>query len=172
MAQERSTRALRPERVVPHEYSWQRLLDADGIQLEVEYTRILIGLGKEPGTLGTIFRKAQNRIQDPAKLKRLIHDLIDAEQWSQEGVDIKGDAYESLLSKGAEDVKSGAGQYFTPRSIVHAMVDCVQPTVRDSVIDPACGTAGFLLAAHAYAARGAESMTPPERRHLRVPYRG
>ena len=167
MAQERSTRALRPERVVPHEYSWQRLLDADGIQLEVEYTRILIGLGKEPGTLGTIFRKAQNRIQDPAKLKRLIHDLIDAEQWSQEGVDIKGDAYESLLSKGAEDVKSGAGQYFTPRSIVHAMVDCVQPTVRDSVIDPACGTAGFLLAAHAYAARGAESMTPPERRHLR-----
>lgn len=75
MAHERATRKLRPERIVPEEFSWQRLLDADGIQLEVEYTRILVGLAKEPGTLGTIYRKAQNRIQDPAKLKRLIHDL-------------------------------------------------------------------------------------------------
>ena len=167
MAHERVTRPLRPERVVPEEFSWQRLLDADGIQLEVEYTRILLGLARQPGTLGTIFRKAQNRIQDPAKLKRLIHDLIDAEQWSQAGVDIKGDAYESLLSKGAEDIKSGAGQYFTPRSIIQAMVDCVQPTVNDTVTDPACGTAGFLLAAHEYAARGAESMDPNQRLHLR-----
>ena len=167
MAHERATRPLRPEQVVPEEFSWQRLLDADGVQLEVEYTRILLGLARQPGTLGTIFRKAQNRIQDPAKLKRLIHDLIDAEQWSQAGVDIKGDAYESLLSKGAEDIKSGAGQYFTPRSIIQAMVECVQPTVKDTVTDPACGTAGFLLAAHDYASRGAESMTPPERLHLR-----
>lgn len=75
MAHERATRPLRPEQIVPDEYSWQRLLDADGVELEVEYTRILLGLAKEPGTLGTIFRKAQNRIQDPAKLKRLIHDL-------------------------------------------------------------------------------------------------
>jgi type I restriction enzyme M protein len=167
MAHERATRTLRPELVVPEEFSWQRLLDADGIQLEVEYTRILLGLARQPGTLGTIFRKSQNRIQDPAKLKRLIHDLIDAEQWSQAGVDIKGDAYESLLSKGAEDIKSGAGQYFTPRSIIQAMVECIQPTVKDSVTDPACGTAGYLLAAHDYASRGAESMTPPERVHLR-----
>ena len=168
MAHERATRSLQPEQIVPDEFSWQRLLDADGIALEVEYTRILVGLGKQPGTLGTIFRKAQNRIQDPAKLKRLIHDLIDAEQWSQAGVDIKGDAYESLLSKGAEDVKSGAGQYFTPRPIISAMVDCVRPTVKDSVTDPACGTGGFLLAAHEHAARGAESMTPPEREHLQT----
>ena len=168
MAHERATRSLQPEQIVPDEFSWQRLLDADGIALEVEYTRILVGLGKQPGTLGTIFRKAQNRIQDPAKLKRLIHDLIDAEQWSQAGVDIKGDAYESLLSKGAEDVKSGAGQYFTPRPIISAMVDCVRPTVKDSVTDPACGTGGFLLAAHERAARGAESMTPPEREHLQT----
>lgn len=167
MAHERATRPLRPEQIVPDEYSWQRLLDADGVELEVEYTRILLGLAKVPGTLGTIFRKAQNRIQDPAKLKRLIHDLIDAEQWSQTGTDIKGDAYESLLAKGAEDIKSGAGQYFTPRPIIQAMVDCVQPTVADSVVDPACGTGGFLLAAHEYAARGAESMTPTERQHLR-----
>lgn len=167
MAHERATRKLRPEKIVPDEFSWQRLLDADGVQLEVEYTRILLGLAKQPGTLGTIFRKAQNRIQDPAKLKRLIHDLIDAEQWSQSGVDIKGDAYESLLSKGAEDIKSGAGQYFTPRPLIQAMVDCVRPTVRDTVTDPAAGTGGFLLAAHAYAAQGAESMDPTERAHLR-----
>jgi type I restriction enzyme M protein len=167
MAHERATRSIRPEKVVPDEFSWQRLLDADGVDLEVEYTKILIGLARQPGTLGTIFRKAQNRIQDPAKLKRLIHDLIDAEQWSQAGVDIKGDAYESLLSKGAEDVKSGAGQYFTPRPIIQALVDCVRPTVKDTVTDPACGTAGFLLAAHEFASRGAESMDPMQRKHLR-----
>jgi type I restriction enzyme M protein len=167
MAHERVTRRLRPEQVVPAEYSWQRLLDADGAELETEYTRILLGLARQPGTLGTIFRKAQNRVQDPAKLKRLIHDLIDQEQWSQAGTDIKGDAYESLLSKGAEDIKSGAGQYFTPRSIISAMVDVIRPTVDDVVTDPACGTGGFLLAAHEYASEGAESMTPPQREHLR-----
>src|SRR5689334_12705136 len=137
MAHERATRPLRPERIVPDEYSWQKLLDADGAELENEYTRILQGLGREPGTLGVIFRKAQNRVQDPAKLKRLIHDLIDAEQWSQTGVDIKGDAYESLLAKGAEDVKSGAGQYFTTRPLIHAMVDCIDPAIEDSITDPA-----------------------------------
>jgi type I restriction enzyme M protein len=168
MAHERATRQLAPEQIVPPDYSWQRLLDADGVALEVEYTRILLGLARQPGTLGTIFRKAQNRVQDPAKLKRLIHDLIDKEQWSQTGVDIKGDAYESLLSKGAEDIKSGAGQYFTPRAIISAMVDVVRPTVRDTVVDPACGTGGFLFAAHEYASQGAESMTPPEREHLRT----
>ena len=166
MAHERATRALRPERIVPDDYSWQRLLDADGAELESEYTRILQGLGREPGTLGVIFRKAQNRVQDPAKLKRLIHDLIDAEQWSQTGVDIKGDAYESLLAKGAEDVKSGAGQYFTPRPIIDAIVDCIRPAVADTVTDPACGTGGFLLQAFEYAARDAASFTPPQREHL------
>lgn len=167
MAHERATRPIKPEKIVPDEFSWQKLLDADGVQLEFEYTRILLGLAQQPGTLGTIFRKAQNRIQDPAKLKRLIHDLIDAEQWSQAGVDIKGDAYESLLSKGAEDVKSGAGQYFTPRPLIQAMVDCVNPTPSDTVTDPAAGTAGFLLSAHEHATRGAEDLDPSQRAHLR-----
>ena len=72
-------------------------------------------------------------------------DLIDKENWSATGVDIKGDAYEELLAKGAEDVKSGAGQYFTPHALISAMVDCVQPTAADTVADPACGTGGFLL---------------------------
>ncbi|MFZ0161059.1 MAG: class I SAM-dependent DNA methyltransferase [Kineosporiaceae bacterium] len=168
MAHERATRKLRPEKIVPDEYSWQRLLDADGVQLEVEYTRILLGLASQKGTLGTIFRKAQNRVQDPAKLKRLIHDLIDAEQWSQAGVDIKGDAYESLLSKGAEDVKSGAGQYFTPRPLIQAMVDCLDPTIADTITDPAAGTGGFLLTAHEHVARDASSFDPTQRDHLRT----
>lgn len=167
MAHERATRKLQPEQIVPPEYSWQRLLDSEGAALETEYTLILQGLGRQPGTLGTIFRKAQNRIQDPAKLKRLIHDLIDKERWSSAGTDINGDAYESLLARGASDKGSGAGQYFTPRSVISAMVDCVQPTVSDSIVDPACGTGGFLLGAHEYASRGAETMTPPEREHLR-----
>jgi type I restriction enzyme M protein len=155
MAHERETRSLNPERIVPSGFSWQVLLDADGDDLEVTYRHILEDLARQPGTLGVIFRKAQNRIQDPAKLKRLIVDLIDKENWSATGTDIKGDAYEELLSKGAEDIKSGAGQYFTPRSLIQAMVDCVRPTIRDTVVDPAAGTAGFLLAAHEFASKDA-----------------
>ncbi len=167
MAHERETRPLKPERIVPVSCSWQRLLNSDGDELEVTYRHMLEELARQPGTLGVIFRKAQNRIQDPAKLKRLIVDLIDRENWSAAGVDIKGDAYEELLAKGAEDIKSGAGQYFTPRALIAAMVDCSQPSPADTVVDPACGTGGFLLAAHAYAARDAEDLDPDVRNHLR-----
>ena len=167
MAHERQTRPLNPETIVPKDCSWQRLLDNDGDQLEVTYRHILETLAKQSGTLGVIFRKAQNKIQDPAKLKKLITDFIDKENWSAAGVDIKGDAYEGLLAKGAEDVKSGAGQYFTPRALISAMVDVIQPTVKDTVVDPACGTGGFLLAAYAYASQDAENLTPDEKVHLR-----
>jgi type I restriction enzyme M protein len=167
MAHERATRAINPEKIVPDDCSWQRLLDSDAMELESVYRHILGTLASHPGTLGVIFRKAQNKIQDPAKLKKLIVELIDAENWSATGVDIKGDAYEGLLAKGAEDIKSGAGQYFTPRSIVSAMVDCVQPTVKDTVNDPACGTGGFLLGAYEYASRDAENLTPDQKIHLR-----
>jgi type I restriction enzyme M protein len=167
MAHERETRPLNPEKIVPKDCSWQRLLDNDGDQLEVTYRHILETLAKESGTLGVIFRKAQNKIQDPAKLKKLITDFIDKENWSAAGVDIKGDAYEGLLAKGAEDVKSGAGQYFTPRALISAMVDVIQPTVKDTVVDPACGTGGFLLAAYAFASKDAENLTPDEKEHLR-----
>ncbi|GAA4123650.1 class I SAM-dependent DNA methyltransferase [Knoellia locipacati] len=169
MADERARRpgGFGREEIVPEKYSWQRLLDATGIDLEVVYTQILLGLAREPGVIGTIFRKAQNRIQDPAKLRRLIVDLIDKEKWSESGTDIKGDAYEELLSKGASDKGSGAGQYFTPRALIHGIVDVVRPTVDDTVVDPACGTGGFLLVAHEYAASTASSMTPTERQHLR-----
>ncbi|MEZ0166995.1 N-6 DNA methylase [Kineococcus sp. LSe6-4] len=166
MAHERATRAIRPEQIVPEQLSWQKLLDKSGDALELQYRHTLEQLGSQAGVLGTVFRKAQNRIQDPAKLRRLITDLIDKENWSATGTDIKGDAYEELLSRGAEDIKSGAGQYFTPRPIIQAMVDCVQPTVDDTVIDPAAGTGGFLLVAHDYAAQHAEELTPTQRKHL------
>ena len=167
MAHERAHRRLNPQQIVPSEYSWQKLLDAEGTELEVTYTQILVGLAQQPGTLGTIFRKAQNRIQDPAKLKRLIVDLIDQENWSASGTDLKGDAYEELLSKGASDKGSGAGQYFTPRELIRAIVDVVEPKPTDTVVDPACGTGGFLLVAHEHASRDAASLTPTERDHLR-----
>ncbi|WP_241095416.1 class I SAM-dependent DNA methyltransferase [Leucobacter sp. CX169] len=167
MAHERATRKLRPEQIVPEQYSWQRLLDSEGAALELEYSNILSGLANQPGTLGVIFRKSQNRIQDPAKLKRLIVDLIDKEQWSASGTDLKGDAYEQLLAKGASDKGSGAGQYFTPRDLIQAIVDVMQPTADDTVIDPACGTGGFLLVAHDFASRDAEHLTPIQRDRLR-----
>jgi type I restriction enzyme M protein len=141
-------------------------LDAEGEKLEKTYKEILETLAKQTGTLGVIFRKAQNKIQDPAKLKRLIVDLIDKENWSATGVDIKGDAYEGLLAKGAEDIKSGAGQYFTPRALIAAIVDVIQPTAKDTVHDPACGTGGFLLEAYEYAA-SAKNLSPSDREHLR-----
>ena len=102
------------------------------------------------GCLGVIFKKAQNKIQDPAKLRRLIVDLIDKEQWSSLSADVKGDAYEGLLQKNAEDVKGGAGQYFTPRALIAAMVEAIAPRPGETICDPACGTGGFLLSAHDY----------------------
>jgi type I restriction enzyme M protein len=167
MAHERAIRTIKPEQIVPDSCSWQRLLDADGDALELTYKHMLEELARQQGTLGVIFRKAQNRIQDPAKLKRLIVDLIGQENWSATGTDIKGDAYEELLAKGAEDIKSGAGQYFTPRALIDAMVDCVRPEPSDTVVDPACGTGGFLLTAHTYASRDAEHLDPKAREHLR-----
>ncbi len=100
--------------------------------------------------LGLIFRKSQNKIQDPAKLRRLIVDLIDREQWMSLDADVKGDAYEGLLDKNAQDTKGGAGQYFTPRPLIRAMAECMRPGPDDTICDPACGTGGFLLAAHDY----------------------
>ena len=93
--------------------------------------------------LGLIFRKAQNKIQDPAKLRRLIVELIDKEQWTTLDADVKGDAYEGLLEKNAQDTKGGAGQYFTPRPLIRAIVDVMQPEPKETICDPACGTGGL-----------------------------
>jgi len=107
-------------------------------------------LGNEKGTLGLIFGRAQNKFKNPGKLRRVIVDLIDAENWSSMSADVKGDAYEGLLEKNAQNTKSGAGQYFTPRALIAAMVDCIAPRPGERVCDPACGTGGFLFTAHNY----------------------
>lgn len=117
--------------------------------------------------LGVIFRKAQNRIQDPAKLRRLVVDPIDQERWMTLDTDVKGDAYEGLLQKNAEDLKSGAGQYFTPRPLIRAIVEVMQPQPGTSICDPACGTGGFLLAANAYIVDNNPYLDPDQKHDLR-----
>src|SRR5258708_40141350 len=115
--------------------------------MEIHDRKTLAALGTERGLLGIIFRKAQNKMQDPAKLRRLIADLIDRETWTTLDVDVKGDAYEGLLEKNAEDVKTGAGQYFTPRALIRAMVDVMRPEAGKNNHHPACGTRGLFLSA-------------------------
>jgi len=148
MVHERTQAPWNQPSPVPVELSWPTLLERDGIDLEAHYRHILTELGTKPGTLGQIFRKATNHIQNPSRLKQLIVDLIDKETWSSLDADVKGDAYEALLQRGAEDTKSGAGQYFTPRPIIDAMVAVTRPAAGEIIADPACGTAGFLLAAY------------------------
>jgi type I restriction enzyme M protein len=150
MADER--RELYPNQMqdIPEEYNWQSLVRLDGDELETHYRHILTELGKKKGLLGLIFRKAVNKIQNPAYLHRLIVDLIDRETWTALDTDVKGDAYEGLLQKNAEDTKSGAGQYFTPRPLIQALVEVMRPRPGQRICDPACGTGGFLLEAHRY----------------------
>ena len=111
---------------IPKEYNWESLTEKRGAELEVHYSTLLRELSQAKGVLGQIFFKSQNKIQDPAKLYKLI-DMINKEQWSTMGADIKGKIYEGLLEKNAEDTKSGAGQYFTPRALIRAMVECARP---------------------------------------------
>ncbi len=153
MADEQSKPPFNKPSPIPKGFSWSALLKLDGDDLETHYRHTLEELGKRSGMLGVIFRKAQNKIQDPAKLRRLIVDLINKEEWSSLDSDVKGDAYEGLLQKNAEDVKGGAGQYFTPRALIAAMVDVIAPQPGQAICDPACGTGGFLLAAHDYLAK-------------------
>src|ERR1019366_2561781 len=132
---------------IPAKYNWQSLKPKRGAELEVHYVTLLRELGNQQGMLGDIFTKAQNKIQDPAKLCRLI-DMVDDTEWVTMGADIKGDIYEGLLEKNAEDTKSGAGQYFTPRALIRVMVECVRPEPGRTIADPACGTGGFFLACY------------------------
>ena len=151
MADERA--ALTGEKpAVPKGYRWSDLAAPamEGWRLEEHYTETLRKLGESGGMLGLIFSKAQNKIQDPAKLRTLIVELIGKEEWSAMAADVKGEAYEGLLERNAQDVKGGAGQYFTPRPLIQAIVDCIQPRPGEVIADPACGTGGFLLATHEY----------------------
>lgn len=166
MADEQMKPPYSKPRMIPKDLDWASLERLDGDALESHYRHILTELGKKTGMLGVIFRKAQNKIQDPAKLKRLITDLIGKEQWMTIEADVKGDAYEGLLEKNAADVKGGAGQYFTPRALINAIVDVMRPEPKQTINDPACGTGGFLLAAHEYLNR-TYNLDKDEKKHLR-----
>ena len=167
MAHEQTQEAWSRPSILPNGYDWPTLLSRSGNGLEAQYRHTLEHLGKQTGMLGIIFRKAQNKIQDPAKLERLIKELIDKEQWTTLDADVKGDAYEGLLEKNAQDVKGGAGQYFTPRALIRAMVDCVRPAPGEVICDPACGTGGFLLAAHDYIVRH-NTLDKSQKKHLKL----
>lgn len=169
MADEQTRAPYNKPSAIPSEWSWPALVSKNGPDLETHYRETLLALGKEQGMLGVIFRKAQNRIQDPAKLERLLM-LIDEESWMRMDADVKGDIYEGLLQKNAEDIKSGAGQYFTPRPLIQAMVEDMRPEPGDTICDPACGTGGFFLAAHHFISHklstGQRAEEVPAQRHL------
>ena len=134
--------------LLPDEQSWDSFAALDAKEMHQAYDRILSELSEREGILGLIFGGARNKISDPAKLRLLVVELVGRTDWSQMTIDVKGDAYEGLLEKNARDTKSGAGQYFTPRPLVDAVVECVDPGPGERITDPACGTGGFLLAAH------------------------
>ena len=167
MAEERA-QLTGEEQPIPKGYRWRDLAapHMEGSLLEEHYRETLRELGKKGGMLGLIFRKAQNKIQDPAKLRQLIVELIDKESWLSMTSDVKGDAYEGLLERNAQDVKGGAGQYFTPRPLIEAIVEVIQPKPGEVICDPACGTGGFLLAAHGYLAHHYD-LDREQKQHLR-----
>ena len=154
-------------RVVPKDYDWPSLLAVDGDALEVHYRAVLDKLATQPGALGQVFQKAVNRVNQPAVLRKLVADLIGREEWMAMDADVKGDVYEGLLAKGITDGGSKAGQYFTPRALIRAIVDVMDPQIIDTVNDPACGTGGFLLAAHDHLVRSNPILDPDQREHLR-----
>jgi len=155
MADEQSKPPFSKPSKIPKGLDWDSLKEKSGDELDIHYRHTLQELSKQKGVLSVIFSKARNEITDPAKLKRLIH-LIDSETWSGMDVDVKGGIYEGLLQKNSEETKSGAGQYFTPRPLIQAMVNAVAPKPGETIHDPACGTGGFLLAAHDYIAKNYE----------------
>ena len=151
---------------IPKSCDWTSLRGKTGEPLEAHYLKVLHKLGEEPDMLGAIFFKAQNKIQDPAKLARLVQ-MIDAENWIGLNTDVKGDLYEGLLQKNAEDTKSGAGQYFTPRVLIQAMVECVQPEPGKTIADPACGTGGFFLGAYDWLTRDGTTLDRKQQKFLK-----
>lgn len=134
---------------IPEGCRWCDLKDLDGLELIEQYEASLKTLSEQDNLIGTIFTKAQNKIDKPVYLKKVIT-LVDEENWLVMDGDVKGAIYESILEKNGQDKKSGAGQYFTPRSLIKAMVDVTEPHIGETVCDPACGTGGFLLAAYDY----------------------
>lgn len=155
------------ERVVPVGLDWQTLLNRSGEQLEAQYNKTLAELGSCDDMLGVVFRKARNRIQNPAKLEQLVKEFIDQHEWMSYDADLKGDAYEGLIEKTAQEGARGAGQYFTPRALISAIVDVMLPESDDRICDPACGTGGFFLGAYQSVVERFPHLTPDQAAHLR-----
>lgn len=132
---------------IPNGYKWSDLVELNGADLVEKYEDILDELSKDDGLIGTIFTKATNKIDRPVMLKKVI-DMVAEENWYMMEGDFKGAIYEGILEKNGQDKKSGAGQYFTPRALISAIVDVVDPKITETVMDPCCGTAGFLLASY------------------------
>lgn len=151
---------------IPDEYQWPELVKQSGDALEIHYRHTLESLGKEDGLVGVIFRKAQNKISNPSDLGRIIK-MIDDEDWSEMDIDIKGAIYEGLLEKTASSSDKGAGQYFTPRPLIRAITEVMQPRPGQLIADPACGTGGFLLAAHDYIAQN-HQLDKAQKKHLKT----
>ena len=134
---------------IPEDYRWDKLKGYDGLELISHYEDTLNTLSQMNNLIGTIFIKAKNGISKPVNLKKIIS-MIDGEDWLSMDGDVKGAIYEGILEKNGQDKKSGAGQYFTPRALINAMVDVVKPSIGETICDPACGTGGFLLSAYEY----------------------
>ncbi len=139
--------ALGLNSTVPEGYKWKDLIKENGQALVDKYEEILKELATQDGLIGTIFTKATNKIDQPVMLKKVI-DMVNSENWYMMDGDFKGAIYEGILEKNGQDRKSGAGQYFTPRALIQAIVEVVDPKITEEVADPCCGTAGFLLAAY------------------------
>lgn len=155
------------DRDMPAEWNWQILKSKTGTELKDYYEKLLAALGNEPGMLGQMFLQAKNHIGTPARLAGVI-DMIGRETWSGMNTDLKGDIYEELLAKTAEDKKSGAGQYFTARALISAIMQCVRPQPGETICDPACGTGGFFLKAYEYILEHfADTMNVHQKKFLR-----
>ncbi|WP_077035144.1 class I SAM-dependent DNA methyltransferase [Pelomonas sp. KK5] len=166
MAHEYAQPPYKRQTQIPQGFDWTTLRSLAGEPLEAQYLSTLHRLGSQGGMLGAIFFKAQNKIQDPAKLSRLVQ-MIDEHSWVGMDADTKGDLYEGLLQKNAEDTKSGAGQYFTPRAVIEAIVECVRPEPLKTIADPACGTGGFFLGAYNWLTRPGQTLDRKQKEFLR-----
>ena len=121
--------------LVPPSCRWGAWAGLRGAALKAAYEEALKLLAAQPGLPGTVFARAANRIEEPAFLSRLVA-LVNAESWSAFGADVKGAIYEGLLERTASDVKSGAGQYFTPRPLIEAVVEVVDPQPGQTILRP------------------------------------
>lgn len=149
MSDEYSKPPYKKETGIPQGYTWSDMSTLKGAELEDQYKATLEELAKQGGILGMIFAQASNKISNAAILYRIVQ-MIDKEKWVSMSSDVKGEIYEGLLQKNAEDIKSGAGQYFTPRPLIRAMVECIRPEPRKTIADPCCGSGGFFLAAQEF----------------------